>query len=83
MIPDPGIAGSTLPAVAERAGIEPASDGVIRRLPVLKTGWTTRSILSVVLVKFGLKALNRVQGAYDTGTVRLFQTGAGLPPHAL
>jgi hypothetical protein len=32
--------------LAERAGIEPATDGVIRPLLVLKTSWNTSSILS-------------------------------------
>jgi hypothetical protein len=32
---------------AERAGIEPATAGVIRLLLVLKTNWNTSSILSV------------------------------------
>lgn len=33
--------------LAERAGIEPATAGFIRLLPVLKTGWNTSSVPSV------------------------------------
>lgn len=36
--------------IAERAGIEPATAGVIRLLPVLKTGWDTSPVLSVDLI---------------------------------
>lgn len=32
--------------MAERAGIEPAMDGVIRSLLILKTSWNTSSFLS-------------------------------------
>ena len=35
---------------AERAGIEPATAGFIRLLPVLKTGWNTSSVLSLFYI---------------------------------
>jgi|BioPla2DNA2_1021312.scaffolds.fasta_scaffold04825_8 hypothetical protein len=36
--------------LAERAGIEPATDGFIRLLSVLKTDWNTSPVLSIFVL---------------------------------
>jgi hypothetical protein len=46
---------------AERAGIEPATAGFIRLLPVLKTGWNTSSVLSIFIDERAFKSSKKIR----------------------